>query len=81
MTSIAHINVKQIRASGDPRAMPWTVTEVDSGGYLVKCEGAVLETVNGRKPRVFRSLDSVVNALKDELGVTEFKVETLKMDA
>jgi hypothetical protein len=80
MTSTAQCNVKQIRANGDPRAASWTAVGVD-GGYLVKCGDAVLATVNGRKPRVFRRLDSVVSALKDELGVTEFKVEALKMDA
>lgn len=77
MTSLAQRNVKQIRAKGDPRIGSWTAVKVD-GGYLVKCGDAVLVTVNGRKPRVFRKLDSVVSALYDELGVTEFRVETMK---
>jgi hypothetical protein len=80
MTSLAQRNVKQIRAKGDPRVGSWTAMKVD-GGYLVKCGDTVLATVNGRKPRVFRKLDSVVSALQDELGVTEFKVEAMKLEA
>lgn len=76
MTSLAQRNVKQIRAGGDPRAQSWTAMEVD-GGYLVKCGETVLSTVNGRKPRLFRKLDSVVSALKVELGVTRFEVEIM----
>jgi hypothetical protein len=77
MTSLPHRNVKQFRASGDPRAGAWIAMEVE-GGYLVKCGDAVLSTVNGRKPRLFRKLDSVVSALKVELGVTRFEVETME---
>jgi hypothetical protein len=71
---------RQITVRADRQKPPmdeWTVCEVD-GGYTVRCGDAVLCTVNGRTPRRFRSLDTVLHALKEELGVTRFQVEAMK---
>lgn len=61
-----------------PPADEWTVCE-GSEGYTLRCGEAVLCTVNGRTPRHFRSMDTVVQVLKEELGVTKFHVEVMKI--
>jgi hypothetical protein len=73
------LTVKTVR-SGKP-AEKWVVDEIE-GGFMVRCGDAVLRTVNGHgKPRVFRSLDTVIKKLREEIGVTEFEVIARKMDA
>jgi len=48
------------------------------GRSLVRCGDIELCTVNGRKPRRFRSLDVLRQALEEEIGVTEFRVVVVK---
>ena len=67
-----------VRQAEDLRSKEWIVREVKDGGFTVQCGDKFLHTVNTQKLRVFRSLDAVQRALKREMGVTEFKVETLK---
>jgi hypothetical protein len=70
-----HITVRAVRHR--PPTDDWIVCEIE-GGYTVRCGDAVLCTVNARTPRRFRSLDTVLHALKEELGVTRFHVEAMK---
>jgi hypothetical protein len=55
----------------------WVATETDRGGYTVRCGDVTLNTVNGNKARIFKSLDSLKAVLQQEIGITEFKVESL----
>jgi hypothetical protein len=76
MKALTHLTVKKMR-SIDPEILrgPWVVREVDDG-FAVRCGDLVLHSVNSRKPRIFRNLDTAFRNLRDELGVKEFKVET-----
>lgn len=53
---------------------PWVVV-VDEDGFRVRCRDMMLHTVNGRRPRLYKSMDSVLRSLREELGLKEFKVE------
>lgn len=75
MKSQTQITVEKVRHSPPPGK--WIVSEIDDG-YLVRCGDAVLVTVNGGKPRVFKKLDTLVKKLREEIGVTEFEVVALK---
>jgi hypothetical protein len=78
METLKPITTRHLRQL-EPAAMgEWIVQEVEDGGYTVRCGESVLYTINSAKPRVFRSLDAVKQALKLEIGITEFKVEALK---
>jgi len=67
----AKLNIRAITQKPDLQ-VGWTAHEVE-GGYTVEYEGIVLCTVNGGKPRIFRSLDTVLKSLKEK-GITEFEV-------
>lgn len=66
------INLRKIQRNANLLPRRCVARAVD-GGYVVLCDGAVLNTVNGHKPRVFGSLDTVLRKLK-EMGITEFEV-------
>lgn len=68
------LNVRAIRQRPDAGAH-WVAAEVD-GGYMVRCDDAVLVTVNGQKPRLFKNLDTLAKKLKEEIGITSFEVVT-----
>ena len=80
MEFVKQITMRGIRQLEPASITGWTVSEVESG-YLVRAGETVLYTVNGRKPRLFRTLDAAKQALAVEIGVTEFKVESLAMKA
>jgi len=71
----AQITVEKVRSNPPPGK--WIASETE-GGYEVRCGNALLVTVNGRKPRIFRSLDTLAKKLKEEIGLTEFEVVKLK---
>lgn len=77
MEMMKQITVRGIRQRSADFAGEWIASEVESG-YTLRCGEVVLFTVNSGKPRVFRSLDAVKQTLQQEMGITEFKVETLK---
>ena len=78
MKALKLLTVEKIRQLGPEVAQgPWVVSAVEKG-FNVRCGDMVLHSVRSRKPRVFSSLDTAYRNLKDELGVTEFRVETGK---
>lgn len=72
------LTVETVRAR--PPAGQWIVAEVDDG-YIVRCGEAVLYSVNSGRPRKFRSLDTVVKKLREEIGITEFEVVVMNITA
>lgn len=72
------LTVETVRAN--PPAGHWTACEIEDG-YIVRCGEAVLYSVNSGKPRKFRSLDTVVKKLREEIGITEFEVVALNIAA
>jgi len=75
---IRQMTVRAVRKHADQLAGDWTAVETEEGGsYTLRCGDIEVCTINTRKPRVFRSLDAVKQALKEEMGITEFKVEAL----
>lgn len=77
METAKAITVRGLRQKGPLLDAEWIANEVENG-YTVRCGDAVLFTVNGGKPRVFRSLDTLKHTLTQEMGITEFKVGALK---
>lgn len=75
MKAFKHVTVQDLRKLG-PEAVrgDWIVSKGESG-YNARIGEIVLFSVNGNKPRVFKSLESASRHLRDELGVREFKVE------
>jgi hypothetical protein len=71
MRPARNITVETVRVR--PPEGDWILSEVERG-YTARCGDAVLYTVNSRKPRVFRTLDTAVRKLRDEIGVTKFEV-------
>jgi hypothetical protein len=70
-----HVTVQVLRKLGPDAAKgEWVVSKGESG-YNARIGEIVLYSVNGKKPRVFKSLESASRHLRDELGVKEFKVE------
>lgn len=76
MKALKRLTVKKMR-SIDPGMLngPWVVRELDEG-FDVRCGDLILHSVNSRKPRIFKNLDTAFRNLRDELGVKEFRVET-----
>lgn len=72
MGSIQHVNYRKLRAPATPLPGKCVAVEIDSG-YEIRFGAAPLCAVNTGKPRIFRSLDTVLRSLK-EMGVTEFEV-------
>lgn len=75
MKAFKHVTVQKVRRLGpDAFEGEWVVTEMEDG-YRVRCGEIVLHSVNSHKPRVFKSLDTAIRNLRDELGVKEFRVQ------
>ncbi|GAC1416500.1 MAG: hypothetical protein NVSMB6_18870 [Burkholderiaceae bacterium] len=75
MEAFKHVTVPELRKLGTSAAKgEWIVSKGESG-YNARIGEIVLFSVNGKKPRVFKSLESASRHLRDELGVREFKVE------
>lgn len=72
------MDVREIRKSASGMADGWTAVELGTAGYALRCGDIELCTVNGRKPRVFRSLEAVKRAVKGEIGIESFRVQFLK---
>lgn len=80
MKDAQRLTVEKIRKMGPEAAQgPWVVSPVEKG-FSVRCGELVLHSIHSRKPRIFSSLDTAYRNLKDELGVTEFKVEIGKQN-
>lgn len=80
METVRQMTVREVRKHSDQLAGDWTAVETgEIGRYTLRCGEVEVCTVNARKPRIFRSLDAVKQALKEEMGITEFKVEAVKM--
>lgn len=75
MTTAQQMTVREIRKLGTGMPGEWIAAQDASGTYTVHCGDIELCTVNGRKPRKFRSLDVLRQALREEIGVTEFRVK------
>lgn len=69
------MTVRDVRKFSTGMEGMWTAVDTGPAGYALRCGDVELCTVNGRKPRVFRSLDAVRHTLTEEIGVTEFRVE------
>lgn len=75
MTVLQHMTVRDFRKLATGMAGEWIAAQdAATGTYTVRCGDMELCTVNGRKPRTFRSLDVVFRVLEEEIGVTEFRV-------
>jgi hypothetical protein len=79
MTTAQYMTVREFRKHPANMVGDWTAAADDaSGTYSVRCGEVELCTVNARKPRRFRSLEVLRQALKEELGVTEFRVTVVR---
>lgn len=75
MTTAQQMTVREFRKLGTGMPGEWIAAEnAASGTYTVRCGDVELCTINGRTRRKFRSLDAVRQALREEIGVTEFRV-------
>ena len=75
MTTVQQMTVRDFRKHITGIVGEWiAVQDAASGTYRVRCGNIELCTVNGRKPRIFRSLDVLRQVLEEEIGVTEFRV-------
>ena len=57
--------------------VPWKLVET-SEGWTVETGEARLVVTNGRRPRVFKTLEAAVRQLRDRVGVTNFQVQTVR---
>lgn len=79
MTTARQMDIREIRKNATGMAEEWIAAEdATSGTYTVRCGDVELCTVNGRKPRRFRSLDVLRQTLRKEIGITEFRVQVVK---
>lgn len=77
MTTPQLMSVREFRKLATGMAGEWIAENIGSGTYTVRYGNVALCTVNSRKPRRFRSLDGLCQALKEEIGVTRVVVENL----
>jgi len=71
------LTIEQARAVHAISPVPWKLVET-SKGWTVETGEAKLVVTNGRRPRVFKSLEAAVRQLRDRVGVTNFQVETVR---
>ena len=74
------ISIKKVREH-DVSAFDWTFVENADGSWQVKFGDTTLITEHTKHPRVFTNLTNAVSRLKNELGVTAFKVQAMKSPA
>jgi hypothetical protein len=72
------MDIRELRKHATGMAGEWIAAEDATGTYTVRCGDVELCTVNGRTPRRFRSLDKLRQTLREEIGVTEFRVQVVK---
>jgi len=70
------ITVLQAKAVNAFSPATWTISETPEG-WIVRRGSAVLISSNCKKPRRFASVDTAIRRLKEEIGVTDFKVEAV----
>lgn len=78
MSNLRLMSVREIRQSAIGADGGWIAVEVDGGRWALRCGDVEVCTVNERKPRRFRSLDAIKQALKEEIGATEFRVAVVE---
>ena len=71
------LTIEQARAVHAISPVLWKLVET-SEGWTVETGEAKLVVTNGRRPRVFKSLEAAVRQLRDRVGVTNFQVETVR---
>lgn len=71
------LTIEQARAVHALSPVPWKLVET-AEGWTVETGQAMLVVTNGRRPRVFKTLEAAVKQLRDRVGVTNFQVETVK---
>jgi len=71
------LTIEQARAVHAISPVPWKLVET-SEGWTVETGEAKLVVTNGRRPRVFKSLEAAVRQLRERVGVTNFQVETVR---
>ena len=71
------LTIEQARAVQAISQVQWKLVET-SEGWTVQTGEAKLVVTNGRRLRVFKSLEAAVRQLRDRVGVTNFQVETVR---
>lgn len=71
------LTIEQARAVQAISPVPWRLVET-SEGWTVETGEAKLVVTNGRRPRVFKTIEAAVRQLRDRIGVTDFQVQTVK---
>lgn len=69
------MSLREIRRHKDMLRGEWTAVEIAPGGYKLRCGDVELSTINEGRARVFRTLDGVMAALRNEIGATRLVVE------
>jgi hypothetical protein len=71
------LTIEQARAVHAISPVPWKLVET-SEGWTVQTGEAKLVVTNGRRPRVFKTMEAAVRQLRDQIGVKSFQVETVR---
>ncbi len=71
------LTIEQARAVQAISPVQWRLVET-SEGWTVETGEAKLVVTNGRRPRVFKTIEAAVRQLRDRIGVTDFQVQTVK---
>jgi len=71
------LTIEQARAVHAISPVPWRLVET-SEGWTVETGEARLVVTNGRRLRVFKTLEAAVRQLRDRVGVTNFQVQTVR---
>lgn len=69
------LTIEEARAVQAVRPVPWQVVE-ETGGWAVRTGQARLVVTNGRKPRLFKSLEAAVRQLQQKVGAKTIEVVT-----
>jgi hypothetical protein len=77
---LGQITIQQARAVNAFSPTSWTISETPDG-WVVRHGDATLIASNSRQDRVFASVETAIRRLKAEVGVTEFRVEAMKIAA
>jgi hypothetical protein len=78
MSNLRLMSVREIRQAAIGTEGGWIAVEVGEGSWALRCGDVEVCTVNNRTPRRFRSLDAIKQALKEEIGATEFLVTVVE---
>jgi hypothetical protein len=69
------VTIEQARAVQAVSPAAWQIVEAP-GGWAVRVGAARLVVTNGRRERVFKTVDAAVRQLRTSLGVHRFEVVT-----